>query len=310
MTNTTENFEKSMRFDDLIRSERYFTATLLPVLLFHNDLQGVEQFVNLVEEKATGQHDQTGIQRSKRATEYDFKDVEVITEFHIARDLKAKGLELEPMAASEDGERERRDAPDLVIIAGHGLVVCEGKFFSNFNWPDLKNQLTSQRGQISHLLRHRPQIRAYRHVAILPENPAIDIGADAVLTWDDIRVLAEKLVGPEHYVTARLRNAVKRYKKSGDLSIRNYDGILSFNDMRAKCQQQEIIEVGLMGGKGALRKLSLGDAENKSWKWRDPTNKGRVDPTNWLRGKDWLDAYSTEGDHGYRADAEHPRSSR
>lgn len=304
MTNSTENSEKTVRLDDVIRSERYFTATLLPAVLFHNDLQGVKQFVDLVEEKATGLHDCSGAQGTKGTAGYDFKDVEVITEFHIARDLLAADLPLVANVADEEGERERRDAPDLVIVAGHGLIVCEGKFFSNFNWPDLKNQLTSQRSQVRHLLPHR-QIPAYRHVAILPENPTIDIGADAVLTWNDIRALAEKLMGPEHYVTVRLRNAVKRYEESGDLSIRNYDGILSFNDMRTKCQQHGIVEVGLVGGKGALRKLGLGDAENKNWKWRDPTNKGRVDPTNWLRGKDWLDAYSAEGEHGFRAEAEH-----
>jgi len=60
--------------------------------------------------------------------------VEIITEFHIARDLKFAGFRLEPDATpSEDDERERRDAPDLVIIAGRELIVCEGKFFSVFN---------------------------------------------------------------------------------------------------------------------------------------------------------------------------------
>ena len=47
--------------------------------------------------------------------------------------------------------------------------MCEGKFFSDLNPQDLNNQLRSQRCQVRHLFHNRPQIRAYRHVAIVPE---------------------------------------------------------------------------------------------------------------------------------------------
>jgi hypothetical protein len=302
MTNSTENSEKTVRLDDVIRSERYFTATLLPAVLFHNDLQGVKQFVDLVEEKATGLHDCSGAQGTKGTAGYDFKDVEVITEFHIARDLIAADLQLcAAKVASEESERERRDAPDLVIIAGQGLVVCEGKFFSNLNWNDLNNQLISQRSQVCHLLLNRPKILGYRHVAIVPEKPPYDIGADAVLTWDDIRELAEKLMAPEHYVTARLRNAVKRYEDSGDLCILNYDEILSFDAMRKRCRELGEIEVGIVGGGGALRKPSLVEAVTRQWKCRNPNNRGRVDPTNWLKGTLWLEI--VESRQGFGGDA-------
>ncbi len=170
MTNSSENSEKNVRFDDLVRSERYFTATLLPAVLFHKDLQGVKEFVDLVEEKAPGLHNIFGVQGPKGTPEYDYQDVEVITEFHIARDLIAAGLRLGADVASEEGEKERRDAPDLVIIAGHGLVVCEGKFFSDFNWADLTNQLISQRRQVSHLL---PIVRRYVRTATSPSSQKI-----------------------------------------------------------------------------------------------------------------------------------------
>jgi hypothetical protein len=92
--------ENSLRFDDLVRTERYFTATLLLLLLFHNnpsgELEGVRRFVELVDEKATTEYDKEGKQDPKRPPEYNnFKDVEVITEFHIARDLKFAGPKLE-----------------------------------------------------------------------------------------------------------------------------------------------------------------------------------------------------------------------
>ena len=37
------------RFDDRVRSERYFTATLLPLLLFHEDMKGLQCFMDLIE---------------------------------------------------------------------------------------------------------------------------------------------------------------------------------------------------------------------------------------------------------------------
>jgi len=41
------------RFDDLVRSERYFTATLLPAVLFHRNFLGVQKFVELIDAKAS-----------------------------------------------------------------------------------------------------------------------------------------------------------------------------------------------------------------------------------------------------------------
>jgi len=123
-----------MRFDDLVRTERYFTATLLPLLLFHNKLEGVQRFVKLIDDKATKEHDKDGKQDFPKGTpEYkNFEDVEVITEFHIAQDLKFAGQNLFNVEPSEEGEQEHKDAPDVVIIAGRELVVCEGKFFLFF----------------------------------------------------------------------------------------------------------------------------------------------------------------------------------
>jgi hypothetical protein len=40
------------RFDDLVRSERYFTATLLAAILLHDGLAGVDPFLRLLAIKA------------------------------------------------------------------------------------------------------------------------------------------------------------------------------------------------------------------------------------------------------------------
>jgi hypothetical protein len=232
------------------------------------------------------------------APKHDFQDVEVITEFHIARDLKFAGWPLEEHNAepSEDAEpskdaEPKKDAPDVVIVAGEELVVCEGKYFSVLNVEDLKDQLRSQRQQVRHLFRNRRKLRAYRHVAILPEKLDLNDDVDAVLTWDDIRVLAQDLMGVEHYVTLRFREAVKRYIPRGDPKLRNYDGTLTFDEMREKCKKDgDRIKVGHMGGATELLRDLVNPDKKTRWKWVDPvTNKGNRDQRNWVGGARWLE---------------------
>ena len=290
-----ERLQTNWRFDDLVRSERYFTATLLPLLLFHDNLKGVERFVGLVEKKATTEHKEPGKREPKGTTEYDFQDVEVITEFHIKRDLKS--AHMLPEETNAEPNDEKLAAPDVVIVAGRELVVCEGKFFSDFDAKAqaLKDQLHLQRRQVRYLFGkfpNRPHMRAYRHVAIVPFDPKIDIGADVILTWDDIRDLAHELMGRHHYVTVRLRNAVEKYNaKRGVLGTPYFNAKISFDEMREKCQKEgDKIWVGHRGGEVDLRKRNLGYVKNpeKQWKWRDQKTKGHAVERNWLSGTRWL----------------------
>jgi len=142
-------------------------------------------------------------------------------------------------------------------------------------------------------------------VAIVPfvpktANNAID--ADVVLTWDDIRKLAEELMGRDHYVTVRLRNAVERYNHDHpqvDRPTLNYEPPkLTFEQMREKCREcGNTILVGQVGGEDALLKFSLVDAEKKQWKWRKETTGGSVVPGHWLSGARWLAI--VESKHGF-----------
>lgn len=286
------------RFDDLVRSERYFTATLLPAILFHDGMRGLDAFLELVRIKALPRdglptkRDRLGnaISRGDRSSPWSPATVEIITEFHIARDLRFAGrlarIQTVPLA-EEESEPERLDAPDLVIVLDDELVVCEGKFFDARYLATLEHQLRSQRLQVRYLFDTRPQLRAYRHVAILPVEDDAHPDCDAVLTWSEIAELATTVLGPEHYVTIRLRAAVKRYRAlDGEDGTRNYDGRLSLNPMLAKCRERrDNVHVGHSGGEEDLQTHALAYLEQKPWKWRDPaTNKGVAIRRNWIPG--------------------------
>ena len=303
------------RLDALVRSERYFTATLLPAILFHDGLRGLGAFLELLGDRARRQdgcateRDRSGnaVPRRQGHPAWRSETVEVITEFHIARDLAFAGeLETADTAASsgQASELEKRDAPALVIVLDDELVVCEGKFFDPCDRATLNRQLRSQRRQVRYLFTVRPGLRAYRHVAILPVEFNEPPDCDAVLTWRDIADLAAKVLGPAHYVTGRLRAAVERYQALvGDPGVKNYDDILSLDAMLERCRVLgNVIHVGHTGGEVDLLRRPLAYLEDKPWKWRDPrTNTGVAIAKNWISGTRFVELIERRREHAAAA---------
>jgi hypothetical protein len=285
------------RFDDLVRSERYFTATLLPAILLSGEFSGLNSFLALVDERSLTppgrptERSKTGAVaiRSAKLPSWSPEKVEVISEFHIARDLAFAGhlvsnkLEAD---AENSTEKERRDAPDLVVVLDDELVVCEAKFFDTVERRALNRQLQSQRLQVRYLFEVRPSLRAYRHVAILPLMPQEAPDCDVVLTWGDIADLSAKILGPEHYVTRRLSSASNYFQSlNSGLGLRNYDELLPLNAVLDLCAiEGDTIFVGHSGGEPDLMSRPIQYLEEKAWKLRDPSvNAGKVMPRNWIR---------------------------
>ncbi|MEX0763501.1 MAG: hypothetical protein WD208_04645 [Dehalococcoidia bacterium] len=295
------------RFDDIVRSERYFTATLLPLILFEGfgkDYRGINAFLRLLSPKQA--RGRTG----EIMNEFDWlpsvgdrnEEPQVITEFHIKRDLhfSRPGLFDAPeseqsrdAAPGEETAKERRDAPDLVLILGQTFVVCEGKFFDNgsSSLTRLNDQLRSQRSQVKYLFDADSRLNAYVHVALVPAKHDGEYDCDAVITWEQIADLAEQVLGPDSYAARRLRAASRVYEENrGDRTTKNYDGILSLEGIVAKCKEVgESIWVGHVGGPSDLKTREIAYAKTKKWKWRNPkTNNGNADRKNWIDGSQFL----------------------
>jgi hypothetical protein len=298
--------QSTTRFDDVIRSERYYTATLLPAILLHNNLDGLAPFLDLVTRKATvldGQPterngDGKRAPRLAEQSRWSKRDAEIITEFHIARDLTVAGRlsSPEPLTPSNDLTiPDTRDAPDMVIVLDDELIVCEAKFFHPHTVTSLNRQLHSQRRQIRHLFAVRPQLRAYRHVAIVPADLGGTPACDALLTWSEIAQLADRVLGPGHYVTRRLQAGVAYFEylvgeRGSSDGERNYDEILPLDTLLSLCQTRgDAIQVGHVGGATDLLRRPVVYLELKPWKWRDPaTNKGTILRRNWISGAEFV----------------------
>lgn len=299
------------RFDDYVRTERYFTATLLPLVLFHDDFAGLRAFAELVESRVGSEHDGRGTMRAKVTPDFDFSDPEVITEFHIARDLHHYGARLagsDAEASVEDGV-EKRDAPDLVLVLGREVIVVEAKFFVGFTASGLQAQLRSQKRQVRHLFESRPSLRAWRHVALVPE--ALEgLDCDGVITWDDVAELSCTLLGPSHYVSRRFMNAVARYPRATGVSVaQNYESKLSLAGALERCRLEgNAVWIGHTGGEADLRMRGVAYALAKQWKWRRADTGGAIGRANWISGTRFAALIASLDDTDLSAPAEAGRA--
>jgi hypothetical protein len=285
------------RFDDYIRTERYFSATLLPYLLLHDNFSGLRAFVDLVESRADSEHDADGTERERGDADFDFSDPEIITEFHIARDLQHYGGDLAGGLEDEDDATPAKlDVPDLVIVLGRELLVAEAKFFSGLSITKLQGQLQSQRKQVRHLFENRPSLRAWLHVALIPDE--VDgLDCDVVVTWEDVASLCRSVLGPEHYVTRRFENAVARYPKAtGDGGRRNYESLLPLGAVLKLCEREgHAIWVGHDKGEKDLKAKDIAYAEGKLWKWRRAETLGAIEPRHWILGTRFTEIIASLG---------------
>ena len=289
------------RFDGIVRTERYFSATLLPAVLMHNGFTGLRQFVILLDAKATTERDAAGNLKPKRnhpepdATDHA-NSPQIITEFHISRDLDYAGFSLDPAF-----KEEHLDVPDLVLIWHNRLIVCEAKFFTSFNLTTLNQQLSSQRQQVSHPLEARPELTGYLHVALLPQDLGDQLDCNAVVTWREVGDLSGSVLGDNHYVTQRIKNAVERWDESTrDSESLNYDGVDTLDDVILRCLKHgDRVEIGHIGGPGNLRMKPPEYVRQRLWKWRNPeTNTGRTVRRNWIPGGTFMRAIAEVVERG------------
>src|SRR5579864_5530991 len=288
------------RFDDIQRTERYFTATLLPALLFHDNFRGLEAFLELVESRAKSGRDKSGaiIDSVPPLPAIDRDTIELITEFHITRDLRAAGHNLMAGASSDDDDAStttpeipvRLDVPDLVIVVDDQLVVCEGKYFGSFNLNSLNSQLRSQRNQILVLFQAHSTLSAYRHVAVLPFVPTTGVpDCDAVFTWRELADLACNVMGSSHYVSRRLCAGDGYYQKLSGPAEPGHGvlGQLSLSEALDRCVDSTApIWIGLVGGKNALENRPLAELQARPWKWR--TSLDGATKSNWITCQDFV----------------------
>lgn len=285
------------RLDDLCRSERYFTATLLPALLMRNPETEVVSFVTWMEETCgIVARNRQGVPTSAVPPSKP-THVEIVTELNMKRDLKAHDEGLFEILSARPSVQEarakgtdRQSVPDIVLLVDDLLVVIEGKFFVRGVTPTtLNRQLLEQREEIAIMLEHLGEgVTRVAHIYLGPTNLG-ELECDGTVTWSQLLGYAEGMLGADHYVVQRLAEAVRRYDKQGRgkrVEGGNYQEKVGFQDMLKLCREHGAgILIGFDQGEAAVSKASREYLEERVYKV-DYLNslRGAKNLPNWIAG--------------------------
>ncbi|MCZ0954060.1 MAG: hypothetical protein OXQ89_00070 [Rhodospirillaceae bacterium] len=127
-------------FSGTARSERHFTALLLPHLLMSNNFAGARALFRRLD-LDSGQAP-------------DSSDIEIVAELNPIRDVVGRVTD----GNTADSEKQSQVVPDLFIRIGGSALVIEAKFFTHPSGSYVAAQLCSQREAIEAV---RPQHSEY-----------------------------------------------------------------------------------------------------------------------------------------------------
>ena len=245
----------------LNRKERYYTGTVLPMIIADNGFAHLHRFTDLCgvdvgDLQDPNSHPLEGTQDIQFFTEYGFGE-SVFTEEDRAR-LSDRPIE--------------RDTPDVVLMGPDWLVAVEAKMYHRPTRESLNSQLHKQRILVDYWAR-RFDLGPDRvaHVLLLPEELAHDRqDLDArVITWQDV-AQRYSAVGPAYWLGV-LNTALERYD---DLASpeptfrRNSDELLTGEEIVEAHAEGTLVHtwMGRSGGKNG--KLLAGDISTGAWRDR------------------------------------------
>jgi hypothetical protein len=188
-------------FHDVARSERYFTATLLPHLLMVNGFEGTKLLFKYV------------FQDDKINEKDDF---EIVTELDPVRDGSVYNSDIKKIYK----EFGRIAVPDIFIRWGTKILAIEAKFFTQPSADELNYQLKLQRDALSAIISSTNYNLSDIQQCLLMINPPDDkINSNIkTLTWTEIVELLTKhnihLLSKDcEYALTNLSNSIIRAHK-------------------------------------------------------------------------------------------------
>ncbi len=179
----------------LNRKERYYTGTVLPMLMASDGFANLDRFLKLCGLEVAVDPGLGGLQDFQFFTEYGFAE-SVFT----------------PQDRERWPELVEADTPDVVIGGPDWLVAVEAKMFHSPTAADLDTQMRRQAAVIemwiARLGLHRDRVA---HVLLLPEALARSANGHGwpIVLWEDV-LDAYRTVGPRYWANV-LSEALLRY---------------------------------------------------------------------------------------------------
>jgi hypothetical protein len=182
MADQSKDIVEKVRLDEGNRTERFWTATVIPALLSRNSFQGVRLFLELIaqdggrvpfEDRQEGKGVSLIVDELCRE-QWNYENLQLTTELWFARDFS---------------EHTEFAVPDVVLrLRKDYLIVVEAKFFQRVKESAIKQQLDRQKETVGDIVKVYPDIR-YVHYCFLHggADPVGDnIGAHSRVTWKDV----------------------------------------------------------------------------------------------------------------------------
>jgi hypothetical protein len=266
----------------LNRKERYYTGTVLPMLVAADDFAHLGRLTALAGLGPVEVDARPGSATVQLFTEYGY-------------------LESRLQEPTDPTAPTTRDTPDVVVFLTSPrrvLLVIEAKLFDRPTRTELGQQLTAQATLVAHLARDRDVAADdVAHVLLLPDAPAAELALEPealptgwpagtqVLTWE--RLLAAYQPVAPAYWTAVLREALARYeelKAPRRPGRHNADGLLTGQSLVDGYQDGTLVGswMGCGGGLDGSRlqaQLASGVWRTQRYEWRA---KPLPDNRNWF----------------------------
>lgn len=271
----------------LNRKERFYTGTVLPMILAHDGFTNLGRFLALcgLDIELAGDHARDGLQDFQFFTEYNFAE----SRFTPA-DLRRFP------DAPIDG-----DTPDLVLCGPDWLLVIEAKMFHQPTPAALAEQLERQRVLVDYWA-GTLQIDATRvaQVLLLPQaQVSAARGLAPIVTWQQV-LDAYRVVGPSYWI-GFLQTAIDQYAELVSPSTvfgANADSHLVGATIReGGGRDADGVQYTYMGRRGGLSgQLLAEDIATGRWRQqRYEVRVGELESSNWFPIADFL---SRLPDHG------------
>jgi hypothetical protein len=238
------------KFDEVARSERYYTSFILPLLLSHDDFTFLKFLFNKVfKDKLVGLNN----------------DFEIVTELDPLRD----GSVISNAVKSKYKLLKRVAVPDLFLRWDSKIIVVEAKFFTSPKKKELEDQIIAQKKAIDAVLSEtKYHSTTPKHIALTTNEMTLS-GFES-FTWDEIVTWADQsiIIKPTQvtYALDVLRNAVNRAKKENEPGARYWEKY-SFEEILNKLPdflRDGKIYFAFSEGEGLLKTMELKDLENRS----------------------------------------------
>lgn len=253
------------------RKERFFTGTVLPMIIAKNNFQHLHLLLSAL-----------GIEPIPKITaQPPFTNIQFFTEYSLLESLHRTDRIFKDLPAT-------KDTPDLIILIDEPenkiLIALEAKMYSSPRLEELEKQMKVQ-GNILRSISKTLNVNATYHFALLPEE--LESKQFPIITWQTICELFDP-VTKDDYFMMMLKLALQEYPTLASSSESSYgknnQKSMSGLDIYESFKNQTLENQFMGRDKGINGQLLENDLLSGDWK----TRKYETRKTELFSNRNWF----------------------